>query len=119
MKEDDQGLAIEIDPPDTQAARDLMVSIERGDISQMSFGFRVKGEEWEFNDGEDPDIRTLTEVQLFDVSPVTYPAYTQTDVGVRSLEEVAEYGRKKYAESREQESTPELNKRKQALAEIL
>jgi hypothetical protein len=86
MKEDSTGLAIEIDPPDTQVARDLMISIERGDIDQMSFGFSVKpnGE----NIGEDDDgnmIRTLTDVRLFDVSPVTYPAYPQTDVAMRSV----------------------------------
>lgn len=86
MKEDSTGLAIEIDPPDTQIARDLMISIERGDIDQMSFGFSVKpnGE----NIGEDDEgnmIRTLTDVRLFDVSPVTYPAYPQTDVAMRSI----------------------------------
>lgn len=86
MKEDMQGLAIEIIPPDTQIARDLLVSMERGDISQMSFGFRVKagGQEW----GEDANgdvVRTLTDLKLFDVSPVTFPAYPQTDAAVRSL----------------------------------
>lgn len=83
LKEDKKGLAIEIDPPDTQFARDLMVSMERGDITQMSFGFQVVAEEWEAND-DGPDVRTLKEVRLFDVSPVTYPAYEGTDVAVRS-----------------------------------
>lgn len=87
LKEDQTGLAIEIDPPDTQIGRDLMISLERGDIDQMSFGFSVKpnGANW----GEDEDgmaIRTLTDVRLFDVSPVTYPAYPETDVAIRSLE---------------------------------
>lgn len=86
MKEDAQGLAIEITPPDTQIARDLLVSMERGDINQMSFGFRVKagGQDW----GEDAEgnvIRTLTDLKLYDVSPVTYPAFPQTDAAVRSL----------------------------------
>lgn len=88
MKEDAQGLAIEIIPPDTQIARDLLVSMERGDISQMSFGFTVKpgGQEW----GEDENggtVRTLTDLKLFDVSPVTFPAYPQTDAAVRSLDD--------------------------------
>ncbi len=62
-----------------------MTSIERGDIDQMSFGFRVKagGQEWS-EEGEEV-IRTLTDVALFDVSPVTFPAYQETDVAVRSL----------------------------------
>jgi len=87
MSEDDTGLAIEIDPPDTQYARDLMVSMERGDITQMSFGFSVtkQGQKWEEN-GQ-THTRTLTDVRLYDVSPVTLPAYPQTDVALRSLTE--------------------------------
>jgi HK97 family phage prohead protease len=83
LSEDDKGLAIEITPPDTQAARDLMTSMQRGDISQMSFGFRTKTDRWETIDGE--DVRTLVEVDIFDVSPVTYPAYAETDAAVRSM----------------------------------
>jgi HK97 family phage prohead protease len=82
LKEDELGLYIEIDPPDTQWARDLQESIRRGDISQMSFGFVVNKDEWEHKKGKD-SIRTLQEVKLFDVSPVTYPAYPQTSVKVR------------------------------------
>ena len=87
LSEDTRGLAIEIIPPDTQLARDLMTSMQRGDITQMSFGFSVRpnGENWA-KDDEGRYVRTLTKVRLFDVSPVTYPAYPQTDVGVRSLD---------------------------------
>lgn len=86
MTEDAVGLRVEIDPPDTQIARDLMVSLKRGDISQMSFGFIVEAQAWE--EGEDGKVtRTIKKAGLFDVSPVTYPAYPQTDVAVRSLEE--------------------------------
>jgi len=83
LKEDDKGLFIEIDPPDTQFARDLMVSMDRGDISQMSFGFQVLKDEWTREEGK-PDLRTLKKVRLFDVSPVTFPAYDGTDIAVRS-----------------------------------
>ncbi len=88
LKEDITGLAIEIDPPDTQLARDLMISMKRGDISQMSFGFRTNSDQWNKVAGE--WIRTLLAVELFDVSPVTYPAYTQTDVAVRSMKQAIE-----------------------------
>ena len=84
LREDDRGLAIEIDPPDTQWARDLMTSIERGDVDQMSFGFRVVKESWD-RDADGTIIRTLREVELFDVSPVTFPAYPQTSVQVRDM----------------------------------
>jgi len=84
LEEDTKGLAIEIDPPDTQWARDLMETISRGDVDQMSFAFLVKKESWQEEEGKE-SIRTLEEVELFDVSPVTYPAYPQTDVKVRSV----------------------------------
>lgn len=83
LDEDKKGLAISINPPDTSAARDLIVSLERGDIDQMSFGFRTIDDRWEDQDKKTP-IRTLLEVKLLDVSPVTFPAYPQTDVGLRS-----------------------------------
>jgi HK97 family phage prohead protease len=82
MVEDEIGLAVEIIPPDTQAGRDLLVSIERGDITQMSFGFYSRRQMWEeLADGS--VRRTLQEVELFDVSPVTYPAFPATDIQVR------------------------------------
>jgi uncharacterized protein len=83
LSEDEHGLAIEVDPPDTQMARDLVVLMERGDVSQMSFGFRTIEDSWEKVDGQ--NVRTLKRVSLFDVSPVTFPAYPDTDVAVRSL----------------------------------
>lgn len=83
LSEDKTGLLIEIDPPETTYAQDLMVSMRRGDVTQMSFGFFVKDEDWSKEDGE--NIRTLRKVELFDVSPVTFPAYPDTQVAVRSL----------------------------------
>ena len=70
LKEDERGLYVRIIPPDTQAARDLITSIERGDINQMSFGFMVEEEKWDTVDGV--DVRELRRVRLFDVSPVTF-----------------------------------------------
>jgi HK97 family phage prohead protease len=88
LREDDKGLWMEVTPPDTQIVRDLVLEpIRRGDISQQSFGFEVKAQEW--RDGEDGelDLRTITEAKLWDVSAVTYPAYEGTDVAVRSHDE--------------------------------
>ncbi len=86
LSEDDQGLKVRIIPPETSWARDLNISIARGDISQMSIGFVVQSEKWGKEDGM--DIREITKVKLYDVSPVTFPAYPQTDVGIRSITDV-------------------------------
>ena len=87
LREDPQGLAYEVDVPDTQLARDLVTLIERGDIAGNSFRFQTLADEWERGENGEPDIRTLVKVRLQDVSPVTFPAYPQTDVALRSLEE--------------------------------
>ncbi|MFZ4773942.1 MAG: HK97 family phage prohead protease [Terrimicrobiaceae bacterium] len=82
MKEDIHGLRVAITPPDTSYARDLVASLRRGDIDQMSFGFETVRDEWHITNDE--VMRALVEVRLFDVSPVTFPAYPQTTVQVRS-----------------------------------
>jgi hypothetical protein len=92
LSEDDEGLKFDCDMPDTQQARDVQTSIARGDISQCSFGFFVESQKW----SEEPDpsdasgkskmlVRELHKVRTFDVSPVTFPAYTGTDVDMRTL----------------------------------
>lgn len=85
LEEDARGLRVEIDPPDTTDARDLLVKMKRGDVTGMSFGFRTMEDHWDEVDGK--VVRTLIEVRVFDVSVVTYPAYPQADAAVRSLEE--------------------------------
>ncbi|MBM4225245.1 MAG: hypothetical protein FJ167_10780, partial [Gammaproteobacteria bacterium] len=66
---------------DTQEARDLYTLVDRGDVDQMSFAFRVIRQKWNMDRTE----RTLNEVSLADgdVSIVTYPAYTATSVEAR------------------------------------
>lgn len=91
LRQDDQGLRIEIQPPATQWARDALVTMDRGDVDQASFAFRVRpdGDRWDMRD-DGTVIRTLLAggcARLYDVSPVTYPAYPQTSMSVRSLVE--------------------------------
>ena len=81
LREDGKGLAVEIDPVPATWANDLLVSMRRGDVSQMSFGFMVNKAEMDY----DKDERTLVDVTLFDVSVVTFPAYPTTTAQVRSL----------------------------------
>lgn len=95
LSKDSLGLAYEIDMPDRQDARDLLVSMERGDITHSSFAFFVmrNGDEWSETE-EGTLLRTLTAVSIHngDVSPVTYPAYEDTDSGVadRAYKSLAE-----------------------------
>jgi len=86
IKQDETGLQYEVDVPDTQAGRDLIVSMKRGDINQSSFGFTVGKDSWTEDSNGFP-IRTIEKVdRLLDVSPVTYPAYPDATVGLRNLE---------------------------------
>ena len=81
--EDDLGLAFEILPPDTQDGRDAVTLIHRGDVDQMSFGFNVPkgGDSWSEDEDGIP-LRSLRTVSLMEISPVTWPAYPDTGVGV-------------------------------------
>lgn len=106
MSEDEVGLRVQIDPPDTQFARDLAVSIERGDINQMSFAFQVLEEEWIRGEKKEPDIRTIKKVKLYDVSPVTFPAYEGTDIAVRSHDAWLKAEKEKEEKAKEEEKQP-------------
>lgn len=89
LVEDEMGLRYEIDPPETSFAKDLLVSIKRGDITQSSFAFTVSKDNESWDESGDIPIRTIHKFdELFDVSPVTYPAYESTSVGARSMVDV-------------------------------
>lgn len=81
LTEDDRGLRFDAELADTQEARDIYTLVQRGDVDQMSFAFRVIRQNW----SKDKTERTLTEVSLADgdVSVVTYPAYPTTSVEAR------------------------------------
>ena len=83
LRVDRVGLRFEIDLPGTTVGRDVAQLIERGDITGSSFGFRVTDQDFRTEDGM--DIRTIRGVELFDVGPVTFPAYDGTDVGLRHV----------------------------------
>lgn len=81
LREDERGLFMDAEIADTQEGRDLYTLVQRGDLDQMSFAFRVVRQKW----SEDRSTRVLTEVSLADgdVSVVTYPAYPTTSVEAR------------------------------------
>ena len=85
---DSDGVRMACNPPDTQWARDLAAQIERGDIDQGSFSFRVLdgGESWAQEDGV--LVRTLSKILVSRVSVVADPAYTSTSIQVRSLDDI-------------------------------
>lgn len=81
LEEDERGLFIEsdLDPSNPDAAR-VISAMKRGDLTQMSFAFRTIKDSW----NNDRSVRELKEVQLYDVSVVTFPAYEETVAEVRS-----------------------------------
>lgn len=81
LAEDAYGLRVEIDMP--RERPDLFESIERGDVNQMSFGFDTLLDAWD-KDADGVILRTLRSVKLYEVSPVTFPAYPQTEIAQRS-----------------------------------
>lgn len=95
LRKDSKGLKIEIDPDEEISySKDIMRAVARGDVSGMSFAFRVipGGVEWDANSKEaqayNVPIRTVTDMRISEISIVTFPAYAQTDVEVaqRSLQ---------------------------------
>jgi HK97 family phage prohead protease len=90
LSQDDRGLLIEstLDANDPDVQR-IVPKMERGDLSKMSFAFMPRGddgEKWSQDEKGMLPLRELLDVQLFDVSIVTTPAYEGTDIGLRSLE---------------------------------
>lgn len=84
LAEDATGLGFEIEPPQTQIARDFVETIRQGYVDAMSFGFSVLEEGWD-EDDDGQLVRTLRKVKLYEVSPVTFPAYPQTSAEVRAM----------------------------------
>lgn len=89
LAEDSRGLHFEIDPPDTQAARDLVVSIERGDVRGASFAFSLapNGDRWEQRSGT--MFREIIDCDLHEVTVCAAGAYDDATVALRALAAVS------------------------------
>jgi HK97 family phage prohead protease len=97
LTEDEKGLRTIITPPDTDLVRDMVLApIDRGDVDQMSFGFRVIDDS--VTEERGLIMITLREVDLIEVSPVAIPAYTDTEIALsaRSADRIEEF-RSKYS----------------------
>ena len=81
IEEDKKGLKFRLKMPDTTWAKDAYESIRSGIVRGMSFGFSVIKETWD----EPARVRELLEVKLYEISPVTFPAYEATEVEARAI----------------------------------
>ena len=88
LSEDKRGLkmraSLDMRDPD---ARSIVPKMQRGDLDKMSFAFIPTRQKWKDVDGEDLPRRTIEQAELYDVSIVTTPAYSGTEIGLRSLEQ--------------------------------
>lgn len=86
LREDEHGLwgKVSINPNDTDAMN-LYERVKRGDVDQCSFGFEIVSEETEFR-ADGSQHWTITDVNLFEVSACTFPAYKETNIAARSAE---------------------------------
>jgi len=85
LQVDDQGLHYTISPvPDTQAGRDALTLIGSGLVDNSSFGFHAQKDQWYIDEADGIIVRRLMDVDIYDVSPVAYPAYPDASVQVRS-----------------------------------
>lgn len=87
LEEDSIGLRFELTPPDTTTGKDLLVSVARGDITGMSFGFRATQESWNFD--LEPVQRSVTKADLFEVTVTSIPAYPESSVEIARRSMVA------------------------------
>jgi len=101
LAEDERGLymSAELDSSDPDV-RAIVPKMKRGDLDKMSFAFSPEVQSWD--DSGDMPLRTIRQASLYDVSIVTYPAYQDTDIGLRSLSEF-----RSAQETKEIESNPE------------
>lgn len=86
LEEDERGLLFELELPDNTWGRDVGIAIQRKDVEGVSFGFSVKKDSWD-NNNPDESIRTLEDVNLVEISPTPFPAYPETNVSARSLQD--------------------------------
>lgn len=87
LADDNHGLRFDVWPPETQAGKDAVISVRRGDVYQASFTFDTLADSWA-EDAAGYRVRTLEVAELYEISPVAFPAYTGTAVSARSVRDL-------------------------------
>ena len=97
------GLRFELTPPNSPVGQDVVEAVRRGDMDGMSFGFRTLQDSW--RDGVTPPVRVLTDIDLFEISVVTWGAYTAAGITIeqRALDYAAALVARQGREQRRQE----------------
>lgn len=100
---DEKGLRYSFDAPSTALGDELIESLRRGDISESSFAFTVQDVNWDKKE-DGTYIRTILKFErLYDVSPVYYPAYEDTSVALRSLNDKKEAEQQEFEKRKKEE----------------
>lgn len=108
LEDTDSELRFELDIPETTVGNDSWALIKRGDVDGVSFGMKVVKEKWSSEKRGDNRVykRTILAAELYEISPVAFPAYPSNEVSVRSLEEY---------KAKERRASDEYRKRKLSL----
>lgn len=104
LEVDAVGLRYTFEAPDTTTGNDVLKSIQRGDIKASSFAFTVEEMIFDYREGEKPHRRLVKAEKIYDVSPVTYPAYESTSVSARTEQLVSDL-----IKANEAENTKEID----------
>ena len=105
--EDEIGLRFELDLPNTTLGNDTYETIKRGDVDGVSFGFIPRKQEWD-ETNESGVIRTISDAELLEISPVAFPAYPDSAVAVRSKDPYQEYREQQQREEKRKQEKERL-----------
>ena len=110
--EEGMNIRVDLDTENNAESKSLYSAVERGDISGMSFMFIVDEDSWEDIDTDHPTRTVLSIRQVFEVSAVTFPAYSQTSIQARGLSDALESAKESLESVRAAKRKIELEKAK-------
>ena len=106
-------IRVDLDTENNADARSLYSAVDRGDISGMSFMFRVDKDSWDDIDTDHPTRHIRSFRKVFEVSAVTFPAYEQTSISARGLSDALESARASLESERAEKR--EIERKKQRI----